>query len=527
MAAPVNIFRTFAIGAFENTPSWTRLSRILRGNGGCFGIHGPRGSGKSWLMLRAVALADSNNGLGLWFPSPSEYDAISFLSALSDNLANLIERRLRESRRNQALLRSLRISILVVLLALVALPVLTGSVYAIMYPDQVAIFWARSPIVNWLAYLAFFCLLLTVLMEVFRRFSPSGRLLHEAVALRQRVRFATNQSQAEEYGLSSGRSIAGALKRTRNLELAERPITLASLVFDFRAFAALAADRFPGGLVIAIDELDKMERPEAVRTLLRDIKGIFEVERVYFLVSVSEEAAAALQLGAVQSNGRNEFNSSFYTVIELPPLSPPEIGAFVVSRGLTVPDVCTEASLCILSGGNRRDIVRLADQMINEPESELAASEQLILSVMREETSALLRDIVRLRSGPADSMITDLAKSGAWQALSGASFACIDAFIELACRVLEQYWEPDWANDAWRTLVQEQWRRLLVRLHVAALTLGRPAPTVNTRDPIYDAETHRLQAIVVMAARDAGVARLMLLERVSAENRLAGCEVVK
>ncbi len=43
-------------------------------------------------MLKAIDYAYKENGMGLWFPSPSEYDANAFLSSLSDNLASSIER---------------------------------------------------------------------------------------------------------------------------------------------------------------------------------------------------------------------------------------------------------------------------------------------------------------------------------------------------------------------------------------------------------------------------------------------------
>jgi hypothetical protein len=70
------------------------------------------------------------------------------------------------------------------------------------------------------------------------------------------------------------------------------------LVHDVRELARLAGKIAPP-VVIAIDELDKMEDPAKVRQLLRDIKGIFEVPQVHFLVSVSHEAARALYLGGL------------------------------------------------------------------------------------------------------------------------------------------------------------------------------------------------------------------------------------
>jgi hypothetical protein len=102
---------------------------------------------------------------------------------------------------------------------------------------------------------------------------------------------------------------------SRERELVERPATLSTLVNDFRALAEQAGE-VAGRVVVAIDELDKMADPDRVRDLLRDIKGVFEVPRVHFLVSVSDEAARTLNLSALA--GRNELNSSFYTVIELP-----------------------------------------------------------------------------------------------------------------------------------------------------------------------------------------------------------------
>ena len=68
-------------------------------------------------------------------------------------------------------------------------------------------------------------------------------------------------------------------------------------------------------MVIGIDELDKINDPEAVRALLRDIKGILEVTGVHFLVSVSEEAAAALQLGTLQAGVGLEYTIGVVTCV--------------------------------------------------------------------------------------------------------------------------------------------------------------------------------------------------------------------
>jgi hypothetical protein len=163
--------------------------------------------------------------------------------------------------------------------------------------------------------------------------SKKGRLVREATALRERIRFTTSLRLGAEISISGGNPLAAGFKRSRDKALDERPTTVASLVFDFRNLAELIAKTVHGPIVIGIDELDKIENADAVRELLRDVKGIFEVTGVHFLVSVSEEAMATLQLGTLRSDGRNEFNSSFYTVITLPPLDPDETQELLWTRG--------------------------------------------------------------------------------------------------------------------------------------------------------------------------------------------------
>lgn len=83
-----SVFAAFSPELFVSSPAWDRIQRILDSNrGGNYGLSGPRGSGKSWQIQRAVAYANDHDGLGVWFPSPSEYDPKAFLSALSEVVA--------------------------------------------------------------------------------------------------------------------------------------------------------------------------------------------------------------------------------------------------------------------------------------------------------------------------------------------------------------------------------------------------------------------------------------------------------
>ena len=80
-------FRAFSLDDFRETASWARLAGLLSGNGGCFGLAGPPGAGKTWLIERAIGEAERRKGMGLMFPCPGAYQASEFVPALSETLA--------------------------------------------------------------------------------------------------------------------------------------------------------------------------------------------------------------------------------------------------------------------------------------------------------------------------------------------------------------------------------------------------------------------------------------------------------
>jgi hypothetical protein len=271
---------------------------------------------------------------------------------------------------------------------------------------------------------AFVALLLAFvyIIQIVRENQKNGRLIREATALRERIRFTASLKLGAEMNIGGGKAFTAAFKRSREKALNERPTTVASLVFDFRNLAEAIANTVSGPVVIGIDELDKVESPEAVRALLRDVKGIFEVAGVHFFVSVSEEAAAALHLGTVQTGGRNEFNSSFYTVISLPPLDPDESKALLNARGF---DIGTELAwaLSLLAGGNPRELIRIAGLLVDQPgDNEPPTYDQAIIAVLLEEASAFLYEIIRNSRESASPKLSNEEKSGAWRALDVHSF---------------------------------------------------------------------------------------------------------
>jgi hypothetical protein len=443
------LFRAYDAGEFLETGSWQRLRTIIAtGNGGVYGLYGPRGSGKSWLMRRAITEATAIGGTGLWFPCPSGYEPAAFLSMLADTLATQVD----DLRAKQSSSR----------------------------PP-----WESAP-----------------QRRVDRR--ESRHLARQAAQLRERVRFATTSlKRSSQASVSASYHGTAGITRSRETDLTERQPTLASLVFDFRRFAASVATLFKP-LIIALDEMDKIDSPDTVRALLRDIKGIFEIPNVYFLVSVSEEAAAALHLGALR--GRDEFNSSFYTVLEMEPLDPGDTARLAGKRGTKLSAEQARV-LSLLAAGNWREVVRLAEEWrTTEGTEDVSALARRSLGT---EAAALLREIVRA-GGATESVNASVTAvnarlAGAWKALPVTAFMSQGPFDELSRYVIRDYWNLLSSQD-WPDAPAEAWRRYLIRLFV----VGRALARIGSLD---DCDIIDLRNVLIQANLSADVARLMLEDR--------------
>jgi hypothetical protein len=495
------VFRAFERANFLEWPSWRRLEEILGSNGGSFGLSGPRGAGKSWLMLCAIdevraARGDRpERGIGLWYPSPSEYDPLAFLASLSDGLANEIERRFRRE-------HPLRDAIGWNWMVSLGLPLIVGfSVYAANVKTETE---ASSITLGVMAALTV-GLVTRLWVAWLRARRPEERLLREAALVRERVRYTLTRREASELGAEAGRGFVARARTSRERELVERPTTLSTLVNDFRALAAEAGE-VAGRVVIAIDELDKMAEPEKVRALLRDIKGIFDVPRVHFLVSVSDEAARSLKLGAL--TGRNEFNSSFYTVIEVPPAEPRQCAALLAARSATPESV--GVALGILAGGNPREVLRLAEfaGVADTPA-------EAVVRALREEALNLRRDIVTAENADGTPNLGEESRLQSFMNLPDGDFDSIQRFTMLADRALDDgMWAPPWKDDGWEARFAETWRRLMVRLAVAHELIVNAESLVD--DSVFGIH---LQDVVTAASQSASLARVVLEQNLRVDTR--------
>jgi hypothetical protein len=112
-----------------------------------------------------------------------------------------------------------------------------------------------------------------------------------------------------------------------NKKVAKHKKSLMSLISEYRDFATTIVSRLHMGaldgrankVIIYIDELDKIIELDDIRNFLRRMKGIFEIPGIYYYLSISEDALAALYLGSTQ--GKNEVDSSLDHIVRIPPLS--------------------------------------------------------------------------------------------------------------------------------------------------------------------------------------------------------------
>jgi len=128
-----------------------------------------------------------------------------------------------------------------------------------------------------------------------------------------------------------------------------------------------------------------------VEDFLNDIKGIFGVPGCYYLVSVSEDAAAGFERRGAPF--RDVFDSSFDDVISLRPLD--LVSGRKILHGLLLGWTEPFIGLCfVLSGGLPRDLWRVAHELVaqRDADDEIEIG-QAALALCRREGEARLRAV--------------------------------------------------------------------------------------------------------------------------------------
>lgn len=492
-------FAAFSPTLFVASQLSSRVADILNLNrGGNYGVAGVRGAGKSWLMQEAIAVALDQGGFGLWFPSPTAGDPEDFLVSISDVLAkhymdyfiNTSPDATAGQRRSRLLLLYGSAAGLYLGLALIAF-----AVFSLSLPQ-----WLRGPnaifAVVGLA-LVILASSLTVYTSILRRTAtPKTNLYEKAREISRQARYvaAIAESQQTTGGLVAYAASLG-IRRERSSSFTERPATLSTLVHDFREFATAIAGTFHRPVVIAIDELDKMESPDEVTKLLRGIKGIFDVPGVHYFVSVSDEAAARLDLAGIR--GRDEFNSSFYQVFRMPLASPQFISKVLNRRGVRMNEECLD-SIALLSDGVPREAVRLAETLMGRLGSRIAQADVFdgVQAILLTEVESFELQSERAFAGSNGATHDGGFVNRTFVKVLKSRSSFVDAKFFL-------WWELQGASEQWKHDYGEECRRMLVRM-----VLGQRL--VQAPDGERSAVVQDLQQAASRAESSASAARALL-----------------
>jgi hypothetical protein len=333
------------------TDNLRELTKRMRG--GSIGIAGPRGAGKTTLIHAFCQRRDtSDRRLTTVLSAPTRYEARDFILTLFGTLCDALLRdrgplTAPDSR------PQVRRYVLPLSLFIVACPL------AYLAAEVASATW----LVTALAVIAFAAVLASGILAL-RRAGPSERTLDLETELTARaerelsdIRF--QQSFSEGYSGKLGLPIGAELSIEARRELAQRQRSFPEIVEALRSFLAHAA-HVRGGVVIGIDELDKIEDAETAQQFLNEIKTIFGVEGCIYLVSVSEEAMSSFERRGFAF--RDVFDSAFDEVLRIDPLPFAQSKRLLHRRvvGLAPPYL----ALChCLSGGLARDLLRVVRQL--------------------------------------------------------------------------------------------------------------------------------------------------------------------
>jgi KAP-like P-loop domain-containing protein len=183
-----------------------------------------------------------------------------------------------------------------------------------------------------------------------------------AVASRHLTRIRFLQTQTTGWSGKLAMPIRAEFGFTGSTQRAEQPLTYPEVVHELREFLAWITWQAPGNpaVIVAVDELDKIDDPERAQQFINEIKGIFGVDRTQFLVSLSDDALASFERRGLPI--RDAFDSAFDEIVRIEPLSLEDTCTLLKSRVIGVSDLFCALAHC-MAGGLARDIIRTARSM--------------------------------------------------------------------------------------------------------------------------------------------------------------------
>ncbi|MFI0238061.1 ATP-binding protein [Streptomyces sp. NPDC016845] len=344
------------------------LSFITEHRTSAIGISGPRGIGKSTLMRdiqRKLAEGEATGGpkpFNLYIPIPVRYTADDFIRVIFRELARTVNARY-GGRSDEAL--AAREGRRIAFARKVASAGAFAAGLALIIADQTG-----HPVATIKDAPALVLMLLGVAGGVHalnayyadshRRSLSWGHPLVKAAHDAEASLTYSHMQKRISKNVFSFTPVAA--EDQDQFEQTERDLSHPELVTRFKEFVALAAEVSKQRVVIALDELDKVDKPKDALKFINSIKDILHIPDVHVIVSVSEDALHSFSLRGIPV--RDAFDSSFDSIVPVRRLSTDEALRLVNRRALDFP--APLALFChALSGGVPRDLIRAARHCID------------------------------------------------------------------------------------------------------------------------------------------------------------------
>ncbi|WP_203910970.1 P-loop NTPase fold protein [Rhizocola hellebori] len=350
------------------------------------GIAGPRGIGKSTIMIHLATSDRSSGRTGVYLPAPVRYDAPDFVRHIHAKVAQSVLDDFGVSEEQLDRRPSAAANMATFRMALAILLVVAGL---IMFFGIDAPPFGLDPLVAAIKLLGVttvtvgaiglaYAVMHTVNRSRGRRgFRPRGYI----PLLRPRSR-SRRDDQIVALALDELRSLrwqtsvqvknkldtklvpSTKFEQEDQVSLAQRDRSHPERVADFKDFLSryhkLAGKDHK--LVIGIDELDKIASADEAIAMVNALKDLFRISNTHFFVSVSEDALDSFALRGVPV--RDTFDSSFDTVLRVLPFTAEDSRHLLSRRVRGFPDAA--ALLChAIAGGLPRDLIRAARRSVN------------------------------------------------------------------------------------------------------------------------------------------------------------------
>ncbi|MGW5748747.1 P-loop NTPase fold protein [Amycolatopsis sp. NPDC003861] len=329
------------------------------------GLAGTRGSGKSTVMQALLGDADADEPVVIT-PSPVRYDPGEFIRLLLTNVARAIAGRRSRAARNHLRVALQRATIgkqLIILgsaLGISVLPELLrgSSSFSTTSSILTTRILAGANLFQLIAIALLIFVGIVQFAKVLVRVDTNSMQPHvrQALAVLRELRWETERATSNKNTLkvqsvyeSSGEN---------SLKLKSRAPSRSDLVDSLRELLKLFASHSEDKrMVLCIDELDKLGDPADLVDIVNELKDLFHIEKVHFLVTVSTDALDSFERRGLA--GRDAFDSAFDTVVHTRRLELDESLDIVRARATGFPPIV--AMLChAWSGGLPRDLLRTA-----------------------------------------------------------------------------------------------------------------------------------------------------------------------